>query len=69
MNLYEVTTGYTGCSYERAYVWASSEVRARELFNAKHPSREVNRIELLMSWTDEEFVTELDDEGFVRVRN
>lgn len=69
MNLYEVTTGYTRCSYERAYVWASSEGRALELFSAKHPSREAKRIELLVSWTDEEFVTELDDEGFVRVRN
>ena len=64
MCLYVIYTGYTGCSYERCYVWASSEQRAIELFKEKHPRRIFKSIGLLFCRANPEFVTELSDEGF-----
>ena len=63
MGLFEITTGRTGCSYERCYVWAESRGRAESLFHRHHPGA-VASIELLLVAGDGEFITELDDEGF-----
>lgn len=46
MNLYEVTNGYVGNSYVRAYAWAENEEQAlelaREKFRAERDSHEYN---------------------------
>lgn len=65
MTLFEITTGWIGESYERAYVWAESEEYARSLFEAVHsPKRSIAHCEAKLSSSDEGFITELSDCGF-----
>ena len=69
MKLYEIQTGYMGCSYERCYVWAESQERAVELFNSNFAGqapreREPREINLVLDAGDPEFITRLSDEGF-----
>lgn len=68
MGLYEIRTGYTGCSYERCYVWTESPERATEMFLCRYPHRPAPvAVELLFSSElRSEFITLLDDEGFVK---
>lgn len=63
MGLYEIATGYIGCSFERCYAWASSRERAVEMFIERFPQREARHISLVVSATDSEFITKLCDEG------
>ena len=67
MNLYEITTGWTGESYERCYVWAPDEHIACELFHEKYgDTRDSVRtsVKFLFSADAEPFVTELSTEGW-----
>ena len=66
MNLYEITTGRTGKSYERCYVWSASKRRAVLLFIDKYPESDIASVRKIMSSDDFEFVTKLDDSGFLR---
>ena len=63
MGLFEITTGYIGCSFERCYVWAQTRERAAELFREQHTEREIKEVTLIVHRDDGEFITELDDEG------
>lgn len=64
MGLYEIATGYIGCSFERCYVWASSKERSIEIFKSRFTHREPKEVNLVVASTDSEFITELCDEGF-----
>jgi hypothetical protein len=70
--LFCIETGFTGESYERAYVWTEGTDlpeaidQAREMFQERHPNRVVVNIEQLLTSDDEPFVTELSDCGFDR---
>jgi hypothetical protein len=64
MGLFEILTGYVGCSFERCYVWAANGERAMELFRERFTHREAKEIRLLVRSDDQEFITRLDDEGF-----
>jgi len=74
--LYVITTGYTGESYERCYVWADNEESARKLFDEQFgvggkglgsmAARRVAAVERLFSMDDSEFITKLSDSGFDR---
>jgi hypothetical protein len=67
MNLYEITTGWTGESYERCYVWAPDEHVACELFAEKYPEKASRaQVKHLLCDGDESFVTDLSDSGFER---
>ena len=61
--LFEITTGRTGCSYERCYVWAESHERAEALFHRHHPGV-VASVNMLLVEGEGEFITQIDDEGF-----
>jgi len=63
MGLFEIATGYIGCSYERCYVWAETRERAAELFREQHTEREIEEVALIVHCDDGEFITELNDEG------
>ena len=64
--LYEITTGWTGESYERCYAWASDEAEAERLYLDKAVSchRPIFRITKLFSAEDKSFVTNLSDCGW-----
>jgi len=71
MNLYEITTGVTGMSYERCYVWAPDETTATDMFLDKYASEDSSdyrktlaSIKFLFSSDAEPFVTVLDTEGW-----
>lgn len=64
MGLYEIATGFIGCSFERCYVWAASKERAVEIFKKRFTDREPKEVNLVVAATDWEFITELCDEGF-----
>ena len=66
MCLFEICNGYTGCSYLRSYVWASSEARAIEIFKGKYPRYSIGTIKRLLQADESEFITEHDDEGWGR---
>lgn len=66
MGLYEIGTGKTGESYERAYVWAESETRAAELFQKRNPESKGLRPQLLFFGNAESFSTKVSDSGFER---
>jgi hypothetical protein len=71
MNLYELTTGYIGESYERSYAWAESEEHARQLFDAMQQSMadrfkpcKCESCTLLFSAKEKAFVTKPSDSGW-----
>jgi hypothetical protein len=67
VNLYEITTGWCGESYERCYVWAPDEHTAATLFTEKYPDKAIRgELRHLMTWDDEPFVTDLSDSGWER---
>ncbi len=64
MTLYEITTGTTGISYQRCYIWSPTEEVARELFASKYPKAELRDIIELFNENDTTFITNLSTEGF-----
>ncbi len=64
MKLFELTTGKTGLSYERAYAWSEDEIQARRMFKAKFGT-EPDMIEFLLSSKTPAFITDLNDEGWI----
>lgn len=64
MTLFEITTGFTGMAYERCYVWAESEERARKMYAEAFPGCRFRACEAVLSSTDGEFITQLNTEGF-----
>ena len=62
--LYEFTTGETGCSYVRCYVWARHLVQAEYLVNEKHPGKTFCERRLLFDEDAPPFASDLSDEGF-----
>jgi len=65
MKLFELTTGKTGFSYERAYALCKNESEAKEIFKAKFGT-EPDEIELLLSSEMPVFITNLSDEDWYR---
>jgi len=63
MNLYEIKTGYVGESYERCYVWADSEERAKQLFKETSLA-DIRSFKILLTSDQQEFVTILSDSGW-----
>lgn len=68
MSLYDATNGYTGESYVRVYVWASSETEARKLadaaFAASKTPGPTTGLRLLMRAGAAPFATTPDDAGW-----
>ena len=70
MNLYEIYTGWMGCSYGRIYVWATNEVEAMVLaeqsWKRSHPKGEEWHpvLTFLFNAARSPFATQPDDEGF-----
>jgi len=68
MKLFEVTNGFTGCSYVRVYVWASDKLKAIEMSKAKlKVGTFVARF--LFSSDSASFCTEISDEGWVSLKD
>jgi len=67
MNLYEITNGYTGCSYVRAYAWAKDVERAMALFKERNGDFPKLEVRLLMRGDSAPFVTKASDEGWERI--
>ena len=69
--LYEITNGWTGCSYVRLYVWADDPAEAHELawekYQEQYPDSEIEKLQMvkLFDSNRESFATEPNDEGFV----
>lgn len=67
MNLYEITTGRCGESYERCYVWAEDEEEARIVFVLVHGrDHRCVKVELLFSSSMPAFCTGISDNGFAK---
>lgn len=64
MKLYEICDGRIGCSYQRSYIWADSDLQAEELFKKKNPTREIKTKRILLYASSPPFATEMNDEGF-----
>ncbi len=64
MQLYEITTGSTGESYERCYVWTYGEEMAVDMFKAKYPNAKVHTVKEIMHHKTLSFITELSDCGW-----
>lgn len=64
MKLFEITTSHWGNSYERTYVWAKDEQRARDLFAREHKDRKAHDVRVLLSNEDLELVTKLSSDGW-----
>ena len=65
MTLYEITTGYTGATYERCYVWAPTKEHAEEMFYEKGwGTRTIKSITRLFDADETEFITNLSSEGW-----
>lgn len=64
MKLFEITTSHWGNSYERAYVWAKDEQRARDLFSKEHKDRKAHDVRELLDCDDNELVTKLSTDGW-----
>ena len=62
-SLYEITTGRLGESYERAYVWAVTELYALSLFHAKYPDYKTSQLRctFLFSADAEPFCSKISD--------
>jgi hypothetical protein len=66
-SLYEITNGWMGESYVRAYAWADSEADALELCAAKHIGKKVgNKFEIvkLFDSDSDPFCTAFHDAAF-----
>lgn len=66
MRLYEICTGHYGESYERCYVWATSEEQARSIFDESEfgKRKKIKELSLLFSGDSNCFITRLSDNGF-----
>jgi len=65
MNLYEVTDGFYGESYNRIYVWALYEDSALDLAEKAYGKPRSNlKIRFLFSGSMPEFATRPSDSGF-----
>jgi hypothetical protein len=64
--LWLIETGYTGCGPEQAYAWATSELRARELYAERNPGAHPPKsVTLLFNKSAAEFCTIVCDEGWM----
>jgi len=63
-SLFEIITGATGVSYERAYCWAPSELGARVLFSASYPEKNIATIVKVFDATNDILLWAPDQEGF-----
>lgn len=67
MNLYEITTGRCGESYERCYVWAEDEESARMIFAVVHGrDHRCDGVNLLFRSESSAFCTGISDNGFAK---
>lgn len=64
MNLYEITTGSVGMSYERCYAWVPSVDIAEGMFKEKYPNKTIDVISILFNYERSEFITNLSTEGW-----
>lgn len=64
MKLFEITTSHWGNSYERAYVWAKDEQRARDLFARENKDRKAHDVRELLDCDDNEMITKLSSDGW-----
>jgi hypothetical protein len=68
VNLYEITTGYTGESYCRAYAWAKDDVEALKLFWETNPGVPTSSrgpvVKLILKHDDKPFCTRLSSSGW-----
>lgn len=66
MKLFEITTGYVGESYVRAYAWAADEREATALFRSANPDQDDNSIIVreLFDGSVAPFCTQSNDHGW-----
>lgn len=66
MKLFEITDGFWGCSYVRAYAWSVNENESLEMAKAKFKKGAALEARLLFDSNEKPFCTEVSSEGWER---